>query len=43
MPDFCTFGQELLLRKRFCLSDTSMKISERGQVMAFLAAINFRE
>jgi hypothetical protein len=40
MLDFCTFGQELLLQKRFDNDDVSVKISVHGQVMVFLAAKN---
>src|SRR5713101_4080668 len=39
MPDFCTFGQEIPLWKRFYYGSVSVKMSGRGQVMAFLAAI----
>jgi hypothetical protein len=39
MPDFCTFGQELPLWKRLYYGSVSVKMSGRGQVMAFLAAI----
>jgi len=39
MPNFCTFGQEMPLWKRFYYGSMSVKISGRGQIMAFLAPI----
>ncbi len=42
MPNFCTFGQELPLWKGFYCGSVSVKISGRGQVMAFLVAIKCR-
>jgi hypothetical protein len=39
MPNFCSFGQELPLWKRSYAGSVSVKMSGRGQVITFLAAI----
>ncbi len=39
MPDFCAFGQELLLWKGFCYGNMSVKVYARCQIMPFVVAI----